>query len=116
MMHTSRGGRSPRAAGMAALLPALALAGFLAGCGGASNLSTSNPNPPPPAVREETIPKPPVTEEPVIWQPGHWDWINGGYVWEPGEWVKRAGHGTLWMDGHWSNEDGGWVWKRAHWM
>ena len=75
-----------------------------------------NPNPPPPPVRTEIIPKPPVSEEPLIWQPGHWDWEGSGYAWRQGEWVKRAGHGTEWQDGYWANQNGTWSWVPAHWM
>ena len=75
-----------------------------------------NPNPLPPPPRAETIPKPPVTEELLVWQPGHWDWTGAGYVWEPGNYVGRDGHGTLWLDGHWVTQDGGWAWVPGHWV
>lgn len=78
--------------------------------------SSANPNPPPPPVRTEVIPKPPVSEDPLIWQPGHWDWEGTGYAWREGEWVKRAGHGTEWQDGYWANQNGTWTWVAAHWM
>ena len=38
-----------------------------------------NPYPPVPALISETVPKPPVTAEPLMWQPGHWDWNGSGY-------------------------------------
>lgn len=94
----------------------LALALGLTACMAPPPLAASNPNPPPPAVRVETIPKPPVSEEPLIWQPGHWDWEGTGYVWRDGEWVRRAGHGTEWQDGYWSNANGTYTWVPAHWM
>ncbi len=75
-----------------------------------------NPNPPPPPVRTEVIPKPPVSETPLIWQPGHWDWAGNGYSWREGEWVQRAGHGTEWQDGYWSNQSGTWTWLPGHWI
>ncbi len=75
-----------------------------------------NPNPPPPPVRTEVIPKPPVSEAPLIWEPGHWDWAGTGYSWREGEWVPRAGHGSQWQDGYWSNQNGTWSWLPAHWM
>ena len=83
-----------------------------------SAIATGNPYPPPPPVRTEVIPKPPVSEEPLIWEPGHWDWVDTGYAWHEGEWVKRAGHGTEWQDGYWSNQNpkGTWTWLPAHWM
>lgn len=80
------------------------------------NTVSGNPNPPAPPVQSEVIPKPPVSEEPLIWQPGHWDWLGTGYSWRPGEWIKRAGHGTEWQDGYWTNESGRWEWRPAHWL
>jgi len=76
----------------------------------------TNPNPPPPAVIPESIPKPPVTEDPVIWQPGHWEWQGLGYVWQQGQWIPRAGHGTEWQDGYWALQDKTWVWIPGHWL
>ena len=73
------------------------------------NTVSGNPNPPPPPVRAEEMPKPPVSEEPLIWQPGQWDWQHGA-------WVLRGGHGTEWQDGYWSNASGRWVWQPAHWL
>lgn len=78
--------------------------------------AAANPYPPPPPVRTEVIPKPPVSGDPLIWQPGHWDWVSNGYAWVPGEWTKRAGHGTEWQDGYWSNQSGTWTWVPAHWL
>ena len=96
------------------------LMGFvmLAGCVAVAPARvTDNPNPPPPAVRAEAIPPPPLSERLQIWQPGHWDWDGaGGYVWREGSWVDRAGHGTAWQDGYWSNSTGVWIWVPAHWV
>ena len=75
-----------------------------------------NPNPLPPAPRAETIPKPPVTEELLIWQPGHWDWTGTGYAWAPGKYVAREGHGSLWLDGHWVTSGTGWAWVPGGWV
>lgn len=75
-----------------------------------------NPNPLPPPVRAETIPKPPPTEELLIWQPGHWDWTGSGYAWEAGLWIKREGHGTQWQDGYWKSTGTGWEWIKPHWV
>jgi YXWGXW repeat-containing protein len=94
------------------LLPALALA--LAGCYVTSE--AVSPYPPVPAARAEVMPKPPVSAEPLIWQPGHWDWDGRGYVWAPGQWVGRAGHGAMWQDGYWTLHNGGWAWVPAHWV
>jgi hypothetical protein len=73
------------------------------------------PNPPPPP-RAETIPKPPVTEDAVTWQPGHWEWDGKDYSWHEGAWVPLAGHGTQWQPGYWALQNGAWVWVPAHWM
>jgi hypothetical protein len=75
----------------------------------------SNPYPPVPNPLAETIPKPPVTAEPLMWQPGHWDWNGSGYVWAPGQYVPAAGHGSLWMNGWWSRAQSGWTWQAPHW-
>jgi hypothetical protein len=72
--------------------------------------------PPPPPVPAETIPKPPVSEDPLIWQPGHWDWSGSQYTWQQGMWIKREGHGTQWQDGYWSNTGGTSKWVPAHWL
>ena len=96
----------------------LTLLGSLAltACNGAAGVAY-NPNPPPPPVREEVIPKPPVSEIVLIWQPGHWDWDGtGGYFWRTGEYVDRQGHGTQWQDGYWTNASGRWSWIPAHWV
>ena len=74
-----------------------------------------NPYPPVPPLAAEVVPKPPVTAEQLVWQPGHWDWSGGGYVWARGEYVPAAGHGSLWMPGWWSRTDAGWTWQPAHW-
>lgn len=98
-------------------LPPLLAVLFLAGCMPQPPAPMlSNPNPQPPPVRAEVIPKPPVSEEPLIWQPGHWDWEGAGYVWREGDWVKRAGHGTQWQDGYWTTSNGVWVWQPPHWL
>ena len=73
------------------------------------------PYPPVPALIQETAPKPPVTQEALMWQPGHWDWNGSGYVWARGQYVPAAGHGNLWVPGWWSRTDAGWVWQPPHW-
>lgn len=75
----------------------------------------SLPFPPVPPPREEAIPKPPVSEEPLVWQPGHWDWNGKDYVWISGKWVPRDGHGTMWMDGYWKRSGSDWIWVPGHW-
>ena len=88
----------------------------LAGCAVVPVGAAYNPYPQPPPVRAETIPLPPVSEQPLIWQPGHWDYDGQGYTWREGRWVERAGHGTQWQDGYWSNATGSWAWVPAHWL
>jgi hypothetical protein len=71
------------------------------------------PVPPPP--QPETQPLPPVSEQQLTWQPGHWDWNGANYVWSPGRWVLLAGHGRLWQPGYWAPGVGGCTWVPAHW-
>lgn len=89
--------------------------GLLAGCTG-NTATGANPYPPVPAPIAETMPKPPVTAESLVWQPGHWDWNGSGYVWQPGQYVSLAGHGSLWQPGWWSRTSDGWSWQAPHWM
>ena len=105
------------------ILVALSLLVLLAGC--AENtppppqtvaIPEAPPYPKVPAVLDETMPKPPVSGEPLIWQPGHWNWTGGGYDWSKGRWVLRAGHGTMWQDGYWDRQNGQWLWIPAHWV
>jgi hypothetical protein len=95
------------------VLAALLAIGLLAGCG--QTRVSDNPYPPVPALIPETPPKPPVTAEPLMWQPGHWDWNGSGYVWAKGQYVPAAGHGNLWMPGWWSRGPSGWEWQPPHW-
>ena len=95
---------------MAALLAVT----LLAGC--AQKTVDGNPYPPVPPLIAETLPKPPVTAEPLMWQPGHWDWNGSGYIWAKGQYVPAAGHGNMWMPGWWSKTDAGWTWQPPHWM
>ena len=74
------------------------------------------PHPAVPVPRTESVPKPPVSAEPLVWQPGHWDWAGSGYLWAPGQYVPAAGHGLNWMQGWWSLTDGMWQWEPAHWV
>ena len=99
------------------LLPValLGLATLLSGCA-AQAPSASGPYPQVPPPRAETIPKPPVTAIPLLWEPGHWDWIGGGYVWRPGRYVPRDGHGNMFMPGWWRPTGSGYEWVPAHWL
>ncbi len=72
------------------------------------------PVPPPP--RAETRPLPPVAEERLTWEPGHWDWSGGTYAWSPGRWVPLDGHGTRWQPAYWALSPAGCTWVPAHWL
>ncbi|HUB15556.1 MAG TPA: YXWGXW repeat-containing protein [Acetobacteraceae bacterium] len=88
---------------------------LLAGCASQSTNSSALPFPPVPPPMQETVPKPPVTGEALLWQPGHWNWNGNGYVWQPGEYVPAAGHGNLFQTGYWEQTPSGWRWVPAHW-
>jgi hypothetical protein len=74
-----------------------------------------NPYPPVPPLISETMPNPPVTADPLMWQPGHWDWGGSGYVWSKGQYIPAAGHGNMWVPGWWSRSPAGWQWQPPHW-
>jgi hypothetical protein len=93
-----------------AIAALLGAAWIVAGC------AADNPPAPVPPPMAETIPKPPVTATPLIWQPGHWDWTASSYVWTPGQYVAREGHSDMWMSGWWEKTSSGWVWHPAHWQ
>jgi len=87
---------------------------LLAGC--APDLSRTNEAPPAiPAPMADVPPKPPLSGETLVWQPGYWDWIGSGFAWHPGQYVPAAGHGNLWMPGYWERGPSGWVWQPPHW-
>jgi len=88
---------------------------LLAGCASQSTTASAPPFPPVPPPMQESIPKPPVTGESLLWQPGHWNWNGNGYVWQPGEYVPAAGHGNLFQTGYWQQTSSGWQWVPAHW-
>ena len=93
---------------------ALLCAALLAGCGPSPGVAIS-PYPPVPAPQAEAIPKPPVTGETLVWQPGYWDWTGQDYAWRSGQYVPAAGHGSAWQPGWWNRINGGWRWEQAHW-
>ena len=70
-----------------------------------------------PPMKAEEQPKPPVSEDEQLWQPGHWDWDGRTYAWRPGVWILRAG-GNLWMDGHWTRDQipAPCAWVPSHWV
>jgi hypothetical protein len=99
---------------MTVVLGACAL--LLAGCTAGQKTAAAVPYPAVPPPQSEAIPKPPVSDQPLIWQPGHWDWTGSAYAWTGGAWVLRAGHGTGWQDGYWKQVDGKWTWVGPHWI
>jgi hypothetical protein len=96
------------------VLAAFVAVTLTAGCAGPA-ATGANPYPPVPPPIAETVPKPPVTAEPLMWQPGHWDWNGSGYVWTAGQYVPAAGHGNLWTPGWWMPSPSGWMWQPPHW-
>jgi len=100
---------SPRPLAIAWLAVAL-----LAGCA-PQQTTIVDAHPPVPPLPAETIPKPPVSAEVLIWQPIHWDWTGADYILQSGQWVPAAGHGNLWMPGYWDRTPAGWTWQPPHW-
>ena len=96
------------------LWASIVTAGLLLGC---AEQTTAGRGawPPVPALIPEIAPKPPISAEASIWQPGYWDWTGAGYEWRPGLHVRAPEGGNLWMPGYWDNSTGGWVWRPAHW-
>jgi hypothetical protein len=97
------------------LAVALLGASLLAGCATATTAAAPLPFPPVPPPVAETIPKPPVSAETLLWQPGHWNWDGTGYAWQPGQYVPATGHGVLFQFGFWQQTPSGWVWVKGHW-
>ena len=79
-------------------------------------ITPANPNPDVPPLPPETVALPPVTDQPIIWQPAHWDWTGNGYVLQPGMYVPLTGHSNQWLPAHWALVGGTWVWQPAHWL
>ena len=97
----------PAATGM------LALGLTLAGCVAAPPPSPCPAIPPLPA---EFIPKPPVSEAPLVWRPGHWVWTGAGYALQQGMYVPRL-HGNTWLPGFWTMAPGAAChWNGAHFL
>ncbi len=95
-------------------LAALLAVGLLTSCAHDQTAATP-PFPPVPEPIPEAPPLPPVAAEPLMWQPGHWDWNGSGYDWAKGQYVPAAGHGNLWTPGWWSRTPAGWTWLPPHW-
>jgi hypothetical protein len=100
------------------LIATIAVAGAaVAGCTSASRTEGACPSAP--ALVEETMPKPPVSEQQLIWQPGHWDWNGNTYAWTSGDWLPKPPSGSgMWLEGHWTREgkSAPCVWVPAGWV
>ncbi len=74
--------------------------------------------PVPPTRKIEKIPKPPVSEHVLLWQPGHWNYANGGYTWVKGQWIPRGSKSGQWFDGYWTRDaaPSPCHWVPAHWL
>lgn len=97
-------------------LAILAAVLLVAGCVSITRRPDVNPYPPAPVPRAEVRPPAPLSDNPLTWQPGHWDWAGHGYEWRDGRWIDRQGHGPDWLTGYWSDATGVWLWMPAHWM
>ena len=91
------------------------LGAALTGCAPAQTVAAC---PQVPQMTREDIPKPPVSETLLIWQPSHWDWNGATYTLVPGAWVQRQGPSNQWLDGYWTQSGPGaaCVWSPAHWL
>jgi len=87
--------------------PILLCLALLAAC------TTPSRTPPVPAPLADTVPLPPVTPDPMIWQPGHWDWTGSGFTWTNGGWILTETAGKHYVLGYW-DKDGNWV--APHWV
>ena len=71
---------------------------------------------PVPQAQPESVPLPPVSSKPLLWQPGHYEWNGAEFVWYKGEWIERADRSTLWQDGFWQKQGSIFVWVPGHWV
>ena len=72
--------------------------------------------PTPPPLPAETMPLPPVSDTPLVWQPGDWTYLDGSYHYDPGTYVPQAGHGANWAFGHWTGSNGNYAWIAGQWL
>ena len=68
----------------------------------------------PPARRPD--PLPPVSAGRLTLQPGHWNWVDGGYVWEAPAWVPSATPHPHWLAGFWTPNGGGCAWTPGQFL
>jgi hypothetical protein len=92
-------------------LPVLAGLALLAGC-----VPPPPPFPTPPPLPAEVLPLPPVSETPLVWQPGDWTYLDGSYRYNAGLYVQAAGHSRNWEFAHWAPGPAGPVWVPGHWQ
>jgi hypothetical protein len=95
----------------------LLLAGGLSACDTVRDNAGACPVPP--ALRADIRPKPPVSEQEQVFQPGYWEWNGTSYAWREGSWVKKGpGVTGLWMDGYWKRDKvpQPCYWIPAHWV
>jgi hypothetical protein len=94
-------------------LPVLASLALLAGC---VPPPTPAAYPVPPPLPAEVLPLPPVSETPLVWQPGDWAYLNGSYAYNPGAYVSAVGHSRNWEFAHWAPGPGGPMFVPGHWQ
>ena len=62
-------------------------------------------------------PLPPVSTTRLVLQPGHWDWVDGGYVWDQPAWIMPPWpSASKWQDGFWTPNGGGCAWTPGHFV
>lgn len=72
--------------------------------------------PPVPPLRVEQVPLPPVSEQPLVWRPGEWEWTGSDYRWREGRYVPRGNHSNTWLYGSWILVGGAYAWVPGHWQ
>lgn len=81
---------------------------------GLTGVAAAQPYPPPPALYQEMVPRPPGPR--YIWEPGHWQWNGYNYVWIRGHYIVVQARYHRWVHGHWAQGPGGWVWVPGGWQ
>jgi hypothetical protein len=74
---------------------------------------------PPPPPHSELVPPPPTGSQPMVWQPGHWQYTGAAgnpWFWADGKYVAVPPGSTTWVPGSWQQQSGGsWLWVQGHW-